>query len=114
MRLYLSGPITGHHDYREQFRAAADKLADVGHVPINPADIGERAGWCWEDYMRSALMLMMQCQGVALLPGWTGSRGARIEEGLAMSLAMPAHPLSWWLNRHRDITCRITSPEVGA
>lgn len=107
MRLYLAGPITGHADYRDRFATAATQLAAAGHTPINPAELGERPGWAWEDYMRAALLLLLQCQGVALLPGWTGSRGARVEEGLANQLAMPAHPVGWWANRHGDLACRI-------
>lgn len=37
---YLSGPITGHKNYRQQFARAAGALKEMGYVVINPAELG--------------------------------------------------------------------------
>lgn len=37
---YLSGPITGHKNYRQQFARAAGALKELGYVVINPAELG--------------------------------------------------------------------------
>ena len=98
MRLYLSGPITGVEDYGVRFAAAADQLEARGYVVVNPATIGERPGWLWADYMRAALQLMCNCQGVALLPDWHGSKGARLERDVAERLSMPITTVDGWLS----------------
>ena len=33
---YLSGPITGHKNYRQQFARAAGTLKEMGYAVINP------------------------------------------------------------------------------
>lgn len=38
---YLSGPITGHKDYRRQFAKAAAALKEMGYNVINPAAIDD-------------------------------------------------------------------------
>ena len=37
---YLSGPITGHKNYRQQFARAAGTLKGMGYAVINPAELG--------------------------------------------------------------------------
>lgn len=102
-RTYIAGPITlgGYLDPEPNlpaFAAAATALEAAGHVVVSPADIGERDGWDWHDYMRAAMSLMLGCRRVALLPGWESSRGAAIEEHLARHvLRMDVRPLHEWL-----------------
>ena len=48
------------------------------------------------DYMRAALRIMLGCDGVALLPGWTESRGAWIEARLAEDLGMRLWHVDQW------------------
>lgn len=38
---YLSGPITGHKNYRRQFAEAAAALKELGYVIINPAELDQ-------------------------------------------------------------------------
>lgn len=37
---YLSGPITGQKNYRQQFARAAGTLKEMGYAVINPAELG--------------------------------------------------------------------------
>lgn len=41
-------------------------------------------------------LLLAECDGVCLLPGWRGSRGAQTEYLLAMRLDMDVRELSRW------------------
>lgn len=90
-KIYISGPITGMPDLnRKAFSAMAAKIRDAGHIPVNPhevcAHLSETATWA--DYMRLDIKAMMDCDAVAFLPGWWESRGACVEERLAIDLGI--------------------------
>ena len=88
MKVYISGPMTGIENYNHpDFAAAARSLRERGHEPVSPA-CTPVAGWAWEDYMRQALRLLLDCEAIHLLPGWETSRGANIEASLARHLKM--------------------------
>lgn len=72
------------------FHAAAAKLRAIGHDVTNPAenDDGDTS-MSWDYYMRQDIAHIMSVEGVAVLPGWQGSRGARLELLLASSLRLP-------------------------
>lgn len=88
MRFYLSGPITGIDNYRENFKEVADKLKAEGYYDvINPAELCEVMPACtsWDDYMKIDLELLAMCDVVVMLPGWEQSRGANREYGYALA-----------------------------
>lgn len=97
MKLYVSGPMTGieNHNF-PAFNAAADRLRDRGFEVVNPADKGIIEGWTWEDYLRWDLREVCLCDGLAMLPGWMGSRGANLEVHVAKALSMPVLPYQAW------------------
>lgn len=91
---YISGPMTGHEDFnRKAFHEAADRLRDLGHQVVNPADV-ELPDARWEDYMRLDIRLMLLCDQVVVLPGWHESRGARLEVAIATQIGLPIYCLS--------------------
>jgi hypothetical protein len=96
MKLYISGRITGDADYERKFRGADNQLIVSGYDPINPCDY-VTPGTDWTNAMRIVLAQMMGSDGVALLPGWRRSRGARIERRIALWLKIPVRPLGAWL-----------------
>jgi len=97
-RIYIAGPMSGLPDFNlPAFTAAADALRAVGFGAVNPGRHGRRPGWTWLDYMRAAIHDLIDCDAVALLPGWEKSRGACIERDLAVALGLPVHPLDLWL-----------------
>lgn len=94
MIVYVSGPMTGLPEHNlPAFAAAADRLADAGFEPRNPGYRGVIEGYTWQDYLRDALRLLLDCDAVALLPGWETSRGALLEVRVATDLGMPCKPL---------------------
>ena len=99
--LYVSGPVTGVRDgNRPAFDQAARELNAAGYRARVPhADVAP--GTPWVAAMRTTLMaILAQADGLALLPGWKLSRGARLEEHLARSLGMPVMTVAEWL--HHD------------
>lgn len=81
------------------FNTAADTLRAAGYSVVNPADRGVVDGLEWGDYLRLALGRMVECDAVAQLDGWAGSKGARLETHVARALGMEATPLGVWLRR---------------
>jgi hypothetical protein len=96
MNIYISGKITGDSGYRQKFLDAAASLRRAGYCPLNPAPLGMPVD-DWSAAMREALRLMLESGGVAVLPGWRKSRGAKIEVHLARGLGIPVKPLREWL-----------------
>ena len=88
-RVYISGPITGVENYREKFKAAADRLTAAGHVVINPAELADVLPVAsWGEYMRIDFDLIELAWALVLLPGWETSRGCRAEVDLAEGLGL--------------------------
>jgi len=89
-RIYVSGPMTGHADYNfPAFHAAAVRLREAGRAVVNPAEnFGGRTDLPRETYLRADVILLAQCEAIAMLPGWQESRGAKLEYLLARELSM--------------------------
>lgn len=90
MKVYISGPISKRpNTYKAEFARGFEWLRIEGHVPVSPVDVSPYSPEkTWLDYMRDDIPAMLQCDAVAVLPGWLGSRGARIEVILAWALGM--------------------------
>jgi hypothetical protein len=105
-RYYLAGPMTGIKDLNfPLFHAEAARLRALGYEIINPAEINggaddllacasmtpEQLAAHWQQCMRKDITVLMTCDGIALLPGWEGSRGACLEHHNAAALGMDVH-----------------------
>ena len=99
MKIYIAGPMSGLPDFNyPAFFSAARALEAVGYVPINPARAEGREGCStWLDFMRAALRDIANADGVAFLPGWVLSAGARLEVRIAEDLGLPARSAEAWL-----------------
>lgn len=98
MKVYISGPMTGYKDFnRPRFNAAATELRAAGIDVVNPAEHGEDGPEKeWAEYLRADLILLLDCQGIAMLPGWGTSRGAVLERHVGTELGMDVRPLDEW------------------
>ena len=100
--LYLSGPMTGYPDNNlGAFDRAEELLTRAGYQVISPANAA-RVTACqltWTEYMQTAIRANYQADGLALLPGWPGSKGAQIEVTVATCRGIPAAPIQDWLKR---------------
>lgn len=100
--LYIAGPMTGLPDYNyPAFNRAADFLRGAKFTVLNPVDSeqhnptpGTPQAWDW--YMRHALRMVLDADGIALLPQWQRSRGAQLEVQVAKALGVPCHPVERW------------------
>lgn len=88
-RLYIAGPMTGLKDLNfPAFNAAAAALRAEGLDVVNPAEINVDPSKGWVECMKADITHLVTCDGIALLPGWEHSRGARLERQIAMELGM--------------------------
>lgn len=86
-RVYIAGPMTGLPDFNyPAFHRAADLLRTKGGEVENPADNLPPPCGSWKGYMLLGIAQLITCDTVALLPGWSASKGAQIEHQLARDL----------------------------
>lgn len=89
-RIYLAGPMSGIKDFNfPAFHERADSLAAQGYDVVNPATHGDVESW--DFYIRKDLKLLLDCDAVAVLPGWRASKGASLEVHVARTLDMPVY-----------------------
>jgi uncharacterized protein DUF4406 len=116
MKLYLAGPMRGYPFFNfPAFHEAAAVLRNQGHTIFSPAERDEAING--EDFakrfptgsnddaaaqgfdLRAALCddltwVCREADGIALLPGWEKSRGARAEKATAEALDLKVFFLS--------------------
>lgn len=100
MMLYIAGPMTGYDDFNfPAFRQAAADLRERGYTVISPHEGAHNRDLTkpWDYYMREDIRLLVECHGLALLPGWGKSKGAKLEKYIAKKLGMQVAPLREWL-----------------
>jgi hypothetical protein len=97
--LYIAGPMSGLPGYnRPAFEAAQRALRHAGYDVQSPHTIdagGEERSWTW--YMRRAIRLLLECDGVALLVGWQESPGASMERYVAQRIGMRCERVEDWI-----------------
>lgn len=97
MKLYISGPITGVPNYQENFIKAETILKQAGYEVINPCTVVLADNATWAAYMKADISLMLTCDGLAVLPGWEASAGARLEVDIAQRLNMSIKDVYGWI-----------------
>ena len=113
MSLYIAGPMRGRPDFNfPAFHRANAFLTDAGHKPISPADHDlangfdptgmtghedlTELGFDLKDALTWDLAQVANVDGVAVLPGWENSSGARAEVALAHALGTPVASVEEW------------------
>lgn len=97
MTLYICGPMTGVEDLNHPaFFEAESRLKEQGYTVINPAAMDEELGLdphqgvMDPEFLKKAaqrdLEAVITSGGIALLPNWEGSKGARAELAVAQWL----------------------------
>lgn len=89
MKVYLAGPMTGYPNLNfPLFHSEAARLRAMGYEVVNPAEINADPKADWAGCMREDIRELVGCDGIALLPGWSKSRGASLELYIAEALGM--------------------------
>ena len=87
-KIYIAGPVTGVEGYEGTFAKAADDLRAKGYEPVNPVAPGLVEGWTYRDYINRGFQMLMECDGMLLLPGYMDSKGAALELHYALAVGM--------------------------
>lgn len=101
--IYIAGPMTGLPDYNyPAFNQAAADLRAAGYTVLNPtldrkSPNEDPPGMTWVDYLRAAIVMVAKADGIALLPGWENSKGARLELHIAGELGFTQASVQQWL-----------------
>lgn len=87
MRIYISGPMTGHKESNfPAFYAAEERLKEKGFTPLNPAR--NPMGLDYNHYIDIAMAMVRCSEAIFLLPGWEESYGAIAALSYARSLSL--------------------------
>lgn len=97
MLIYVSGPYSGTPEQTKNHIAAARqvsiKLWEMGHAVIcphlNTANFELDCKATYEQYIEGDLNMIARCDALVMLPGWEGSKGAKIEYSYASALDIP-------------------------
>lgn len=87
-KVYLSGPITGIKNYKGLFLFAEEivRMCDAARI-FNPASqIPDSLGY--EQAMKRCVAALAEYDTIMLLPGWSVSKGAKIEHDIALACGM--------------------------
>lgn len=122
-RLYVAGTISGDprpfNVKKALFYDAADVLRARGYDTLVPLDVAndlclyrdaeecglhtgrktagvQQNAHSWECLLRNDLVHALQCDGVALIPGWEVSPGVRLEFATLTAVGVPARPVDAW------------------
>jgi hypothetical protein len=96
--LYVAGPMTGIEEFNyPAFRGAAEQLRAAGYEVEDPSTNVNPTPDDYHGWLRAGLAQLIRCDGVALLPGWESSGGARLEVNVGATLGLAVAPLREWL-----------------
>lgn len=87
-KVYIAGPITKDKDYLRKFNEVEATLKAKGFEPVNPAMSEPIEGYSYRDYIVRGIKMLMECDAICMLPFWTYSKGARLEETFAETVGM--------------------------
>ena len=94
--LYLAGPVTGRPKLNKPlFVHHAIALRDKGYEVIIPHDHVPSTA-THDEAMSICLPIVEKVDGLALIPGWELSVGARMEYEKAFVLGIPAKRVEEW------------------
>lgn len=104
-KIYIAGPMRGYPQFNfPAFMRAEEELKELGWEVVNPArldvqlDLFDPVAYGdnpippmpFSHYIRRDLKALTECDAIALLPGWHGSVGARVEYLAAAAMNLTA------------------------
>lgn len=101
MRIYIAGPISKDKDYYEKFEKMENELRSEGHEPVNPA---KNKAKNYKGYIDKGLKMLMDCDAIIMLDGYSNSSGAMLEfeyaHTVGMRILLPTKKPKWGEERN--------------
>jgi Domain of unknown function (DUF4406) len=98
MKLYISGPMTGYDNLNyPAFEEAAGDLRAYGYEVISPHELNPITATDWKECMKVDIRALLDCDGVATLPGHEKSKGAILENTIAAAMGLEIRQLADWI-----------------
>jgi hypothetical protein len=90
-RIYISGPMTGYPNLNfPAFNAEAARLRALGYEVVNPVELNPDPDTSRQECMKRDIRGLLDCDTIALLPGWDRSKGASLEQYVANAVGIHA------------------------
>lgn len=91
-KIYISGKISGiESEAFELFLKAQYALQAKGYQVINPFFLPHEHDKSWHSYMKADIKALCDCDAIYMLGNWADSKGAIIENTIAMYLGLKVH-----------------------
>lgn len=94
--VYIAGPMRGYQGLNfPAFHDAADRFRRAGWTVRSPVEIGREMFGANPDavspaeFLRADIRALLDCDAIAVLPGWEHSTGAKAEAAAAVTLGLP-------------------------
>lgn len=108
--------MTGYPDYNfPAFDEAKDRLMEAGYEVVSPADLDREMGFDpmsdspekpdLKEVFKNDITHLIECDGVAFLPGFSDSEGATTEIKIAEWLNLPCHSIRFWIKELSEASC---------
>lgn len=115
-KIYIAGPMTGLEQFNyPAFEAARGHLTELGWDAKSPTESGVDDGGVpgsvpYAVYFKAGVKLLLECDAIAMLPGWTWSSGAKRELMIAHACGMNA--FSYLAGRRHAPLSELTDHEI--
>ncbi len=86
-KVYLSGSITHKKDAKKDFERVEKFLKGIGYEVKNP--MSSKKEMSYKEYMREDLKMLLGCDYIYFVNDITTSKGAFVEQVVAMTVGIP-------------------------
>lgn len=115
MKIYLSGPMSGMMGLNfPAFHNAAASLRERGLEVVNPAEINTDVSADRSACLRRDIQALLDCDTIAMLPGWSKSEGATLERQIAITLKMDLYNVAALLKEYPPLDSGIPANNKAA
>jgi hypothetical protein len=88
--VYIAGMVSGlpYEEVKRKFKMKQLELEALDFFVLNPVEIVGDGDCNWAEAMRVSVMMLANADYICLLPDWHLSKGATLEQQLAMKLGI--------------------------
>jgi len=89
-KIYIAGKVSGEN-FQEatlKFAQAQQEIEALGYEVVSPLEIVNDGNASWIDAMKLCIKSLVDCDAVLLLPDYRSSKGALLENRIALQLEL--------------------------